>query len=85
MTGVGYYYHLVNVISLSLSRSDHIKRLTLNLRAGYVKSERSKVKGQRSKGPKVKGPKVKSSHLLFIETAYKVGWIGCVKVTLSLL
>jgi hypothetical protein len=29
MTGVGYYYHLVNVISLSLSQSDHIKRLVI--------------------------------------------------------
>jgi hypothetical protein len=28
-TTVGYYYHLVNVISLSLAQSDHIKRLTL--------------------------------------------------------
>jgi hypothetical protein len=27
-TTVGYYYHLVNVISLSLAESDHIKRLT---------------------------------------------------------
>ena len=26
---VGYYYHSVNVISLSLAQSDHIKRLTL--------------------------------------------------------
>ncbi len=31
-TTVGYYYHLVNVISLSLAQSDHIKRLTLYLR-----------------------------------------------------
>jgi hypothetical protein len=30
-TTVGYYYHSVNVISLSLAQSDHIKRLTLYL------------------------------------------------------
>jgi hypothetical protein len=28
-TTVGYYYHSVNVISLSLAHSNHIKRLTL--------------------------------------------------------
>jgi hypothetical protein len=28
-TSVGYYYHLVNVISISLAKSNHIKWLTL--------------------------------------------------------
>ncbi len=31
MTRVGYYYHLVNVISLSHSQSNHIKRLYILL------------------------------------------------------
>ncbi len=31
MTIVGYYYHLVNVISLNLSQSNHMKQLTLYL------------------------------------------------------
>ncbi len=29
MTSVSRYYHLVNVMSLNLPQSDHIKRLTL--------------------------------------------------------
>ncbi len=29
MTGVGYYYHSVNTIGLSLSHGNHIKQLKL--------------------------------------------------------